>query len=1345
VLSADSLSGIRISLASPDQIKSWSWGEVTKPETINYRSLKPERDGLFCERIFGPTKDFECYCGKYKKIRYKGIRCDRCGVEVTLSKVRRERMGHIALAAPVAHSWFVKGIPSRIGLLLDLSPRSLERVIYFAQYIIIKVNESAKLELLTQLQEEREKISARDELDVEERMRLEKEVEDKISDVEDLCPLKLLTDSRYRDMRNKYGQLFEADTGAQAILTILERQNLDELHAKLHEEINSASGQRRKKAIKRLQVAEAFRRSGNKPEWMILTVLPVLPPDLRPIVQLDGRRFATSDLNDLYRRVINRNNRLRRLLDVGAPEIIIHNEKRMLQEAVDSLIDNGRQRRAITGVGNRPLQSRSDVLRGKQGRFRQNLLGKRVDYSGRSVIVVGPELGLHQCGLPKRMALELFKPFLMYRLVQQGIATNIKSAKRMVERARPEIWGILEEVVKERPVLLNRAPTLHRLSIQAFEPVLIEGSAIQLHPLVCTAFNADFDGDQMAVHVPLSKAAVMEARKAMLSTHNMVLPSNGEPVVVPTLDMVLGCYYLTSLKQGAKGEGMVFGSFGEAELAYDLDAIALGAEIDVRRGENGDRLKTTVGRIIFNSVLPKEMGFVNETVDKGMLKKLIGRCLKLSGSEAAAAMVDSIKHLGFKYATRSGTTISVNDVKVPEGKSKVLAQAEKVVAQIEDQHYRGLITDDERYTGIVDVWTETTDKVADLVSQSLDRFGSVYMMATSGAKGNISQIRQMAGMRGLMTDPSGKIIDFPIRSSFNEGLSVLEYFISTHGARKGLADTALRTSDAGYLTRRLVDIVQDMIILEKDCGTTSGIWCTESKDSFLPSLAERIIGRLAAAKVVHPKSGDTIVEQNEEIDEEKAKLITEARVDQVCVRSPLTCQSRQGICQACYGIDLSKGRLVDELTTVGIIAAQSIGEPGTQLTLRTFHTGGVLGLDITTGLPRVEELFEARIPKGQAILSEIDGTAEVLPGDEGYRVRVTNAESYRNEYPLPPRSELLVRDGDRVEVGAVLATKMESASAKSKGKSKEGKGRGKEKPSAESSPVLLAPVTGTVSIEGTNLVISYEEREEEEYVVPFTASVRIENGTHVRAGDQLTEGHVNPQDILRIKGREAAQRYLVDEIQKVYRSQGVNINDKHIEVIARRMLQKVRVDTPGDTELLPGDLVDRFTFEENNARVVAEGGEAATAQTALLGITKASLNSDSWLAAASFQETTRVLTEAGINGKTDKLVGLKENVIIGRLIPAQCLSPEELELTKPPQKELVTQIVDAGLLLDTRPEEPAAQIKPDAEIVAELERESGDQAEDETSAEGAAEDETEAEGESEPETETESEPEADPE
>ncbi len=1253
MLSADSLTGIRISLASPEHIKSWSWGEVVKPETINYRSLKPERDGLFCERIFGPTKDFECYCGKYKKVRYKGIRCDRCGVEVTLSKVRRERMGHIELAAPVAHSWFVKGIPSRLGLLLDLSPRSLERVIYFAQYIITSIDETAREELVHGLREERQEVSEREELSIEERARIDAEIEAKIEEIQDLRPLRLLTDSKYRELKKKHGAMFEADTGAQAILAILKKLDLQEVHSTLHDEINSASGQRRKKAIKRLQVVEAFRKSGNKPEWMIMTILPVLPPDLRPIVQLDGRRFATSDLNDLYRRVINRNNRLKRLLDVGAPEIIIHNEKRMLQEAVDSLIDNGRQRRAITGAGNRPLQSRSDVLRGKQGRFRQNLLGKRVDYSGRSVIVVGPELKLYQCGLPKRMALELFKPFLMARLVQQGLATNIKSAKRMVERAKPEIWAILEEVVKERPVLLNRAPTLHRLSIQAFEPVLIEGSAIQLHPLVCTAFNADFDGDQMAVHVPLSRAAVLEARKSMLSIHNMILPSNGEPAIAPSLDMVLGCYYLTSQRPGSKGEGKRFRSFEEAELAYQLGVVDLGAEIQVSANGDGQLISTTVGRIIFNRVVPEVLGFINETMDKSRLKKLFAQCIKVSGTESAALLADNVKQLGFRYATTSGTTISTNDIRVPQTKFQILQEAERVVSQIEDQYENGLITEDERYSRIVDQWTETTDKVTELVSDSLDRHGGVYMMATSGAKGNISQIRQMAGMRGLMTDPSGKIIDFPIKASFYEGLSVLEYFISTHGARKGLADTALRTSDAGYLTRRLVDIVQDVIVCEEDCGTTLGVWYTESKDGFLPSLSERIVGRLAAARVVDPVDGETIVGRNEEIDEEKARRIVQAGITQVYVRSPLGCQSRHGVCQSCYGIDLSKGQLVELGTTVGIIAAQSIGEPGTQLTLRTFHTGGVMGLDITTGLPRVEELFEARVPKGQATLSEIDGTAEIVPTEDGYRIRITSSELYRNEYPLPPGTEPQISDGDWVDVGTVLAKQVSS------GKSKRAK--------VDLSPAatLVAPISGKVSIEGNTLVISYEEKEEADYTIPFTANIRVANGSHVKAGDQLTDGNANPQDILRIRGREAVQRYLVDEIQKVYRSQGVTINEKHIEIMVRRMLQKVRVDSPGDTELLPGDLVDRFAFEDINARVVAEAGEPATAQPALLGITKAALNADSWLAAASFQETTRVLTEAAINGKVDRLVGLKENVIIGRLIPARCLSAEELQPIQP--------------------------------------------------------------------------------
>lgn len=1283
MINADNLKGMRISLASPEQVKSWSWGEVTKPETVNYRSLKPERDGLFCERIFGPTKDFECYCGKYKKIRYKGVICDRCGVEITKSKVRRERMGHIELAAPVAHVWFVKGAPSRIGLLLDLSPRSLERVLFFAQYIITQVDEAAKEEVIKRVKEEvQEEIDHREELTrkkieelkealtgaeagqdssaieeeivrieqqlSDEMIRSQKEVEERIDAIEDLYPLKLLTESKCGELKRRYGSIFQASIGAEAILSILQNLDLEKLRHTLRQEIDSASGQRRKKAIKRLHVVEAFLRSGNKPEWMILTVLPVLPPDLRPMVQLDGRRFATSDLNDLYRRVINRNNRLRRLLSLDAPEMIIHNEKRMLQEAVDSLIDNGRQKRATSGAGNRPLKSRSDVLRGKQGRFRQNLLGKRVDYSGRSVIVVGPELKLHQCGLPRRMALELFKPFVMARLVQQGLAANIKSARRMVERAKPEIWDILEEVVKERPILLNRAPTLHRLSIQAFEPVLIDSSAIQLHPLVCTAFNADFDGDQMAVHVPLSKAAVREAREIMLSTHNILLPSSGEPIIAPTLDMVLGCYYLTFSKAGAKGEGMLFRTFEEAELSYNLDIVDLGAEIEIRKNGAETPIRTTVGRIIFNSAIPEDFGFINEVIDKGALKRLILQCIMLYGSEKTAIIADNIKQLGFRYATKSGVTISASDIKTPAAKVEVLKKADEVVSEIEDQYYRGLITDDERYNSIVQVWTDSTNEITDIVSQSLDRHGGVYMMATSGAKGNISQIRQMAGMRGLMIDPSGKILEFPIRSGFHEGLSVMEYFISSHGARKGLADTALRTSDAGYLTRRLVDVAQDVIVREEDCGTTLGVWITASKDGFLPPFAERIIGRMAAAKIVDPDDGKVIVERNEEIDDEKARQIISAGITQIYVRSPLSCQSRHGICQYCYGIDLARGALVDNNIAVGIIAAQSIGEPGTQLTLRTFHTGGVVGLDITTGLPRVEELFEARIPKGQTILSEIDGTVEVLTSEEGYRIKIANSEFYRNEYPLPSDSEVLISDGEWVDIGTVLA------------KQALPDGGEEQTTTVSPTPLVIAPVAGKVNIEGDKLLISYEEREEVEYSVPAIATLRVEDGTKVRAGDQLTEGHVNPQDILRIKGREAVQRYLIDEVQKVYRSQGVDINDKHIETIVCRMLQKVRVDSPGDTELLPGEIVDRFVFEDTNTKVVASGGEPATAQTALLGITKAALNSDSFLAAASFQETTKVLTDAVINGKTDMLLGLKENVIIGRLIPARSL-PEEPE------------------------------------------------------------------------------------
>jgi DNA-directed RNA polymerase subunit beta' len=1274
MLEINDFDAVRISLASPEQIRSWSYGEVTKPETINYRTLKPERDGLFCERIFGPTKDFECYCGKYKRIRYKGVICDKCGVEVARAKVRRERMGHIELACPVSHIWFAKGIPSRLGLLLDLSPRSLEHVLYFSQYIITSINEEARAEAIKQLEEDSasniaEKQAALEakiaqmepegatveEIDqlrshlAEEKLKLDEELAGEIQQIKELQIKMLLTEGQYHDLKQKYGNVFEAGMGAEAILQIIKSINLDDLRNSLLQEIQSSSGQRRKKASKQLRVVEAFRASGNKPEWMILTVLPVLPPDLRPMVQLDGGRFATSDLNDLYRRVINRNNRLRHLIDIGAPEIIIRNEKRMLQEAVDSLVDNGRRGRAISISGNHKLKSLSDMLRGKQGRFRQNLLGKRVDYSGRSVIVVGPELKLHQCGLPRRMALELFKPFVMRRLVAQGLAPNIKSARRLVERTKPEVYDILEEVIKERAVLLNRAPTLHRLSIQAFEPVLIDGSAIQVHPLVCSAFNADFDGDQMAVHVPLSRAAVKESRDMMLSHHNLLLPSSGEPTITPTLDMVLGCYYLTTIRQRAKEGDKVYGNFEEAKLAYEFGLIDLREEIEVRnKEEDGQRLKTSVGRIIFNEALPKELGFYNKEIDKSTLKQIATQCCHMLSDKETGRVLDSIKQLGFHYASKSGTTIAVNDIEVPPSKPKLLEEAEAKVATIEDQYHRGLITGDERYNGIVGVWMETTDKITNTISSTLDRYGGVYMMATSGAKGNISQIRQMAGMRGLMTDPSGKIIEFPIKSSLREGHSVLEYFISTHGARKGLADTALRTSDSGYLTRRLIDVAQDVITAEEDCGTTDGIWITEPKEKgVLPSFFERITGRMAASDVVNPQTGEIMVARNEEISEQKANEIIAAGITRVHARSPLACQSRRGTCRRCYGRDLARGKLVGPDVAVGIIAAESIGEPGTQLTLRTFHTGGVVGLDITSGLPRVEELFEARTPRGQAIISEIDGVAEVIQGETGRQIKITSSEVYQDEYPLPSGWKAAISNGQWVDIGTVLATQ----TAKTQ--------KATEAAPAETQPIV-ARFAGEASVKKKQIVINYAEREEREYNVPPIASIWVQTGDEVKAGQQLTDGSINPHDILRILGKEAVQQYLVDEVQKVYRSQGVNINDKHIEVIAHQMLTRVRVDSAGDTDLVPDELVDRFAYEDTNAKVLAEGGEPATAHTVLLGITRASLTTDSWLAAASFQETTRILTEAAVNGKVDKLVGLKENVIIGKLIPAHYLTAEDL-------------------------------------------------------------------------------------
>ncbi|MFC1954977.1 DNA-directed RNA polymerase subunit beta' [Chloroflexota bacterium] len=1278
MLEINDFDAVRISLASPEQIRSWSYGEVTKPETINYRTLKPERDGLFCERIFGPTKDFECYCGKYKRIRYKGVICDKCGVEVARAKVRRERMGHIELACPVSHIWFAKGIPSRLGLLLDMSPRNLEHVLYFSQYIVTSVKNKASQEAIQQLEDNtsQEIDKRRSALDdkiaqmeqeqatveeinqlrnnfVEEKTKLEDNLAAEIEQLKSLYVRLLLTDAQYHELKSKYGQVFEAEMGAEAILRIIKNLDLNEIRNNILQETLSSSGQRRKKASKQLRVIESFRNSGNKPEWMILTVLPVLPPDLRPMVQLDGGRFATSDLNDLYRRVINRNNRLRHLIEIGAPEIIIYNERRMLQESVDSLIDNGRRGRAVSVSGNHKLKSLSDMLRGKQGRFRQNLLGKRVDYSGRSVIVVGPELKLHQCGLPRRMALELFKPFVMRRLVSQGLAPNIKSARRLVERGKPEVYDILEEVVTERPVLLNRAPTLHRLSIQAFEPILIDGSAIQIHPLVCSAFNADFDGDQMAVHIPLSEAAVKEARDMMLSYHNLLLPSSGEPTITPTLDMVLGCYYLTTIKPGANGESKIFGSFEEAKLIYEFGGIDLRDEIEVRDQERDEqRIKTSVGRIIFNEALPPELGFYNKIIDKGILKQIATNCCHLLSDEESGEVLDNIKQLGFRYATKSGITIAMNDIEVPQSKAKLIEDAEERIATIDNQYHGGLITEDERYNSIVGVWMETTDDITNTIADTLDHYSGIYMMATSGAKGNISQIRQMAGMRGLMTDPSGKIIEFPIKSSLREGHSVLEYFISTHGARKGLADTALRTSNSGYLTRRLIDVAQDVVTFAEDCGTTDGIWISEPKEKgLLPSLSERIVGRLAATKVSNPQTDQIIVDRNEVIDEQKVSEIISAGISKVHVRTPLTCQLRRGACQRCYGINLANGRMVHPDTAVGIIAAQSIGEPGTQLTLRTFHTGGVVGLDITSGLPRIEELFEARIPKGQTVISEIDGVAEIIQDEEGRKIKVTSSEMYHDEYPLPAHCNFTVNNGQWVDIGTALTTLAQASKSKSK-----------SAVSAQEVQPTLARTSGKVTIKSKRLVISYMETDEREYAILTTASTRVETGDQIKAGQKLTDGSINPHDILRILGKEAVQQYLVDEVQKVYRSQGVTINDKHIEVIAHQMLAKVRVDSSGDTNIVPDEVIDRYSYEDINAKVLAEGGEPATAHTILLGITRASLSTDSWMAAASFQETTRVLTEAAISGKVDKLRGLKENVIIGKLIPAHYFHEEMPEL-----------------------------------------------------------------------------------
>ena len=1165
---------IKIGLASPEQIRDWSHGEVKKPETINYRTLKPERDGLFCERIFGPQKDWECHCGKYKRIRYKGKICDRCGVEVTRAKVRRERMGHIELAAPVSHIWYFKGIPSRIGLMLDISPRLLEKVLYFAAYIVTDPG-----------------------------------------DARGLTKMQILTEKDYREMREKYEDDFEAGMGAEAVKKLLSEIDLEQLSAELKEELENASGQKRVRLLKRLEVVESFRLSGNRPEWMILDVVPVIPPDIRPMVQLDGGRFATSDLNDLYRRVINRNNRLKRLLELEAPDIIIRNEKRMLQEAVDALIDNGRRGRPVTGPNNRALKSLSDMLKGKQGRFRQNLLGKRVDYSGRSVIVVGPELKMYQCGLPKEMALELFKPFVMKRLVETKVSQNIKAARKAVERAKPEVWDALEVVIKGHPVLLNRAPTLHRLGIQAFEPVLVEGRALKLHPLVCTAYNADFDGDQMAVHVPLSAEAQAEARFLMLAAGNLLKPSDGRPVTVPTQDMVLGSYYLTLDKDGEKGEGKVFRNFDEALMAYDTGVVSLHAKIKVRRELEIDgevktaMIETTVGKIIFNRPIPQDLGFVDRSkpenlfeleisflVGKKQLGKIIDRCIRVHGTQVTSKVLGDVKAQGFKYSTKGAITVAVCDAEIPKAKKEIIAKAEEDIDTVTGLFKEGLVSNEERYESVLKIWEKATNDVTTALQKNLGRYNPIFMMADSGARGSMSQIRQLAGMRGLIANTSGKTIEIPIRANYREGLNILEYFISSRGARKGLADTALRTADSGYLTRRLVDVSQEVIIREDDCGTHEGIEVFEIRDGkeSIESLHERLLGRYLCEDFVDEKTGEILVSRETMMGDEEANIIVNAGVERIKIRSILGCRAKHGVCRKCYGSNLANGMPVTVGEAVGIIAAQSIGEPGTQLTMRTFHTGGVASAeDITQGLPRVEELFEGRKPKHLAIISEI-------PGD----VRFEEIKNNRH---------------------AVIFNK--------------------------------------------------ETGDEKSYLIPFGSRVKVEEGQTIEAGDMITEGSVNPHDVLAIKGAQAVQDYLIQEVQRVYRMQGVDINDKHIEVIVRQMMKKVRIEDPGDTNLLPSTLVDKNEFLSANEEICArvengeEGLREATCTQMLLGITKASLATDSFLSAASFQETTRVLTDAAIKGKVDPLMGLKENVIIGKLVPAGTgmhrYSDVELEETYP--------------------------------------------------------------------------------
>ena len=1370
---------LRISLASPEQIRSWSYGEVTKPETINYRRLRPEKDGLFCEAIFGPQRDWQCYCGKYKNVRYKGIVCDKCGVEITRSSVRRERLGHIELAAPVAHVWYTRRVPSYMGLLLNISRRNLDRVLYFAQYVVTHVDEDARqralkrlaeevqeaeLQLEVKLQEKTEEVTgdvtgrlaelqanlenlnasfddrlaaATDEVVreaklIEQRLEnlrgtavsedvtlggeviakegetigrehtvlvqeatterltvvqkeseedhqsevaaLQREIEELRAEVgtveedlrvqleqklawmrqqaqtnqeqlETLVQMMFLNETDYRELKSKFGNVFRAGMGAEAFYEILRNMDLDKLARDLWREVRTTrSKQAGKRATKRLQVVESLRQSGNRPEWMILTVLPVIPPDLRPMVQLDGGRFATSDLNDLYRRVINRNNRLKRLLELGAPDVIVRNEKRMLQEAVDSLIDNSQRGKALSRRGRRELKSLSDMLKGKKGRFRRNLLGKRVDYSGRSVIVVGPKLKLGECGLPKAMALELFRPFVISKLVQYGHASNVKGAKRFIERQPPEVWEVLEEVIEGRPILLNRAPTLHRLGIQAFMPKLVEGKAIQLHPLVCSAFNADFDGDQMAVHVPLADRAVKEAMELMMASRNLLKPADGQPIVGPSKDMVLGVYYLTLVHDGRLGEGRMFSSLDEVEMAYELGQVDVHARIklltDTYFDDDGNRyddekprhriIETSPGRVIFNRALPEEWRFINYLLDKGGVNSLINRIYRDMGDDATIAMVDNIKDIGFKYATVSGVTVAVADLTIPEERQEILTNARKRVDEIDRQYRRGLLTEEEQYQRTVEQWNNAKDQVEKAVRDVMDPAGPMAMMALSGAgKGGFGPITQLAGMRGLMADPSGRIIVVPIQSNFRQGLNAIEYFISTHGARKGLADTALRTADAGYLTRRLVDVAQDVIVMADDCGTGKGIWVRRSENFGKQTLAERILGRVAAAPITDPETSEIVVQTGEYFTDLISEQVDTMGVEDLYVFSPMTCEMRRGICSKCYGIDLARGKPVQQGVAVGIVAAQSIGEPGTQLTLRTFHTGGTASAsgDITQGLPRVEELFEARQrPKGEAVITEIGGIAEIRVVDGIRHVFVTDSKLVDDVYEIPEGWRIKVENLEQIEVGGILAEYEDE--------------------------IITARRAGRIALDDDGLRIVWESREERDYDIPAGMRLLISDGGTVSPGEQLTEGSKNPHRILDILGRDAVTQYLLREMQQVYRPQGQNIHDKHFEVIIRKMLSKVIVTSSGDTEMLPGELVDAPIFQETNYDVIEEGGEPAQAEPVLLGITKASLNTDSFLSASSFQHTIKVLAKAAIAGQEDDLIGLKENVIIGKLIPA---------------------------------------------------------------------------------------------